>query len=159
MSEHSNHTFIKTDFHSDLKLLYIQLQSCDRHLLPSAQVVVVIVFIVKQLPLLPQLVLGSGSRQVARGQQGRLPVQSLVRPVSGRLLSVRSPLGRRGNVSLLLHRLLFPQQRAREVGGVLEPWAPLLLQYQRGQNGRDNFIPSAYQNLGNRTQPVEATRV
>lgn len=134
-----------------------QSQPRDTNLFPPAQVVVVILFIVKQLPLLPQFVLGpGGSGQGAWGQQRRLPVQNLVGPVPGRLLPVGPPLGRGGNVSLLLDRLLFPQQRAREVGGVLEPWAPLLLQCQRGQNGRDNFIPSAYRKQRNPAQPVFA---
>lgn len=115
------------------------------HLFPYTQILVIVI-IIKQLPLLPQFVLRPGPGQVAWGQQGWLSVQSLIRPVPGCLLSVRPPLGRRGNVSLLLHRLLFPQQRAREVGGVFEPRTPFLLQYQRGQKVQDNFIPSAYCN-------------
>ncbi len=114
----------------------------DTNLLPHTEILFLIV--IKQLPLLPQLVLRPWPRQVAGREQRWLTVQRLLGSVPGRLLSVWSPLGCRGSVPLLLHRLLFSQQRAREVGGVLEPWAPFLLQYQRGQKWQDNFIPSAY---------------
>lgn len=114
----------------------------NTNLLPHTEIIFVIV--VEQLPLLPQFVLGPGPWQIAGGQQWWLSVQSLIGSVPGSLLSVRPPFGCRGNVPLLLHRLLFSQQRAREVGGVFKPWTPFLLQYQRGQKLRDNFIPSAY---------------
>lgn len=114
----------------------------DTNLLSHTKIIIII--IIKQLPLLPQFVLRPGPGQVAGGEQWRLSVQRLFWSVPGCLLSVRPPLGCRRSISLLLHRLLFPQQRAREVGGVLEPWTPFLLQYQRGQKVRDNFIPLAY---------------
>lgn len=119
----------------------------DTNLLPHTEILFII--IIKQLPLLPQFVLRPGPGQVAGGQQWWLSVQRLIGSVPGRLLPVWSPLGSRGKVPLLLHRLLFPQQRAREVGGVFKPGTPFLLQYQRGQKLRDNFIPSAYHDKEN----------
>lgn len=119
----------------------------DTNLLPHAEILFLIV--IKQLPLLPQFVLGPGAGQVAGGEQGGLSVESLLRSVPGGLLSVRPPLHRCGRVPLLLQGLLLPQQRAREVGGVLEPWTPFLFQCQGGHKLRDNFIPLANHGLEN----------
>lgn len=111
-------------------------------LLPHANVLFIFV-IIKQPPLLPELVLGPGPGQAAGGEQRELAVQGLVRSEPGRLLSVRPPFDCRRNICLLLHRLLFPQQRAREVGGIFESWTPFLLKCQTGQISGDNFIHSA----------------
>lgn len=111
-------------------------------LLPHANVIFIFV-IIKQPPLLPELVLGPGPGQAAGGEQRELAVQGLVRSEPGRLLSVRPPFDCRRNICLLLHRLLFPQQRAREVGGIFESWTPFLLKCQTGQISGDNFIHSA----------------
>lgn len=136
---------------SGITYKHLHLKLChsvnDTNLLPHTEILFLI--IIKQLPLLPQLVLGPGPGQVAGGEQWWQSVERLLRSVPGRLFSVWFPLGCRGNVPFLLHRFLLPQQRAREVGSVLKPWTPFLLQYQRGHKLRDNFIPLAYSDKTN----------
>lgn len=105
---------------------------------------ILLLLIIKQLPLLPQFVLRPGAWQVAGGQQRWLSVDGILEPLPRRFLAVRLPFRYGRNVSLLLSRFLFPQQGAGEVGGVLEPRTPFLLQYQRGQQLQSDFIPSAY---------------
>lgn len=106
------------------------------YLLPHIKVLFVV--IVEELSLLPQFVLRSGPRQGAGGQDRGLSVKGLpfLRSVSGSLIPLRLPLDCRRRLALILDHLLLPQQRAREVGRVLEPWSPFLLADQKGGKNR-----------------------